>query len=140
MQLRFLLVTGPSCKPATVMFGPGLNVIYGGSNTGKSHVLRLIDYTLGARDPPEPITEQAGYDLVHVGLVLDDGSEKTIVRALQGGHVKILDGLVQHRPAATEGISVSAQHSAKLSLSKLLLEQLGAGGGTGSNRRIGEDP
>jgi hypothetical protein len=98
MQLRFLLVTGSSCEPATVEFGPGLNVIYGGSNTGKSHVLRLIDYTLGARDPPEPITEQAGYDLVHLGLILDDGSKKTIVRALQGGNIKVIDGLVQHRP------------------------------------------
>jgi AAA domain len=128
MQLRFLLITGPSCEPATVDFGPGLNVIYGGSNTGKSHVLRLIDYTLGARDPPEPITEQAGYDLVHVGLVLDDGSEKTIVRALQGGNVKVIDGLVQHRPGPVEGVAVSAQHSAKSSLSKMLLKELSAEG------------
>jgi hypothetical protein len=128
VQLRFLLVTGPNCEPATVNFGPGLNVIYGGSNTGKSHVLRLIDYTLGARDPPEPIVEQAEYDLVHVGLVLDDGSKKTIVRALQGGNLKVVDGLVHHRPAQREGVSLSARHSAKSSLSKMLLEQLGAGG------------
>ncbi len=74
MQLRFLLITGPASESAAVDFGPGLNVIYGGSNTGKSHVLRLIDYTLGAKDPPEPIPEQAGYDLVHLGLTLDNGS------------------------------------------------------------------
>ena len=128
MQLRFLLVTGPNCEPATVSFGPGLNVIYGGSNTGKSHVLRLIDFTLGARDLPEPIAEQAGYDLVHVGLVLNDGSKKTIVRALQGGNVKVIDGLVQHRPGSGREFSVSAQHSAKSSLSKMLLGELGAGG------------
>lgn len=134
MQLRFLLVTGPKSTPATVEFGPGLNVIYGGSNTGKSHILRLIDYVTGARLPPEPIIEQAEYDLVHLGLVLDDAREKTLVRALQGGDIKVIDGLVRRRPLTSEGIQVSANHGAKVSLSKLLLAQLGA-----SNARIRTD-
>ena len=134
MQLRFLLVTGPKSTPAAVEFGPGLNVIYGGSNTGKSHILRLIDYVMGARLPPEPIIEQAEYDLVHLGLVLDDAREKTLVRALQGGDIRVIDGLVRRRPLASEGIQVSANHGAKVSLSKLLLAQLGA-----SNARIRTD-
>jgi DNA repair ATPase RecN len=124
MQLRFLLITGPSSQPAIVRFGPGLNVIYGGSNTGKSHILRMIDYVLGAKSPPEPIIEQAGYDLAHLGLVLDDGTEKTLVRALQGGDVRVLDGLIETRPSQSEGVSVSARHASKASLSKLLLNQL----------------
>jgi hypothetical protein len=126
MQLRFLQLTGPRVEPAVVDFGPGLNVIYGGSNTGKSHILRLIDYVLGARLPVEPVPEQAGYDIAHLGIVLDDGVEHTLIRALQGGDIKILDGLVRHRPNADEGQSVSAKHSAKSSLSKKLLAQLGA--------------
>jgi len=64
MQLRFLIISGPQSRPAVVDFVAGLNVIYGGSNTGKSHILRMIDYVLGARNPPEPIVEQAEYDLV----------------------------------------------------------------------------
>lgn len=72
MQLRFLIVSGPKSPPAVVEFGPGLNVIYGGSNTGKSHILRLIDFMLGAKTPPEPVKEQAEYDLVHLGVVLHD--------------------------------------------------------------------
>ena len=126
MQLRFLLISGPEVKPAIVRFGPGLNVIYGGSNTGKSHILRMVDYALGARTPPEPIVEQAGYDLVHLGLALDDGTEQTLVRALQGGDVRDLPGLVEARPSQSQGISVSARHGTKSSLSKLLLAQLGA--------------
>ena len=126
MQLRFLLVTGPNSQPALVEFGPGLNVIYGGSNTGKSHVLRLIDFVLGARQPPEPIAEQAEYDLAHLGVVLDDGTKRTLVRALQGGNISVLDGLVHERPAPTQRMSVSAQHGAQASLSKVLLAQVGA--------------
>jgi len=128
MQLRFLLATGPGRQPAELEFGPGLNVIYGGSNTGKSHVLRLIDYGLGASTPVEPIPEQVGYDLLHLGVVLDSGEERTLVRALQGGDIRILDGLQWHRPSPTEGVAVAAKHSAKTSLSKLLLAALGAEG------------
>jgi hypothetical protein len=126
MQLRFLLITGPNSKPASVDFGPGLNVIYGGSNTGKSHISRLIDFVLGAKNPPEPIVEQAGYDLAHLGVTLDDGTEKTLVRALQGGNIKVIDGLVRTRPTPEQGISISAQHGSQNSLSRMLLAQVGA--------------
>ena len=128
MQLRFLHVSGPNADPANVDFGPGLNVIHGPSNTGKSHILRLIDYALGARNPPEPIAEQALYDLVHLGVAMDDGSEKTLVRALQGGEIKVIEGLVKARPESKQGVAVSARHGARASLSKMLLEQLGAPG------------
>jgi hypothetical protein len=126
MQLRFLIISGPQSKPAVVDFMAGLNVVYGGSNTGKSHILRMIDYVLGARNPPEPIVEQAEYDLVHLGIVFDDGSEKTLVRALKGGDIRIIDGLFRGRPDQKQGTSVSARHSANVSLSKILLAQLGA--------------
>ena len=126
MQLRFLIISGPQSKPAVVDFVAGLNVIYGGSNTGKSHILRMIDYVLGARNPPEPIVEQAEYDLAHLGIVFDDGSEKTLVRALKGGDIQVIDGLFRGRPDQKQGTSVSARHGANVSLSKILLAQLGA--------------
>jgi hypothetical protein len=128
MQLRFLHVSGPGTEPANVDFVAGLNVINGPSNTGKSHVLRLIDYVLGAQNPPEAIAEQALYDLVHLGVAMNDGSEKTLVRALRGGEIKIFEGLVKGRPDPKQGIAVSARHGTKASLSKILLDQLGAGG------------
>jgi len=134
MQLRFLLISGPKDASAVIDFGPGLNVIYGGSNTGKSHILRLIDFVLGARAPPEPIVEQAEFDLAHLGVVLDDGSEKTFVRALQGGHIRVLDGHFRGRPEQSQGALASAQHSAANSLSRMLLGQLGV-----SNARIRTD-
>ncbi|WIM10140.1 hypothetical protein [Enhydrobacter sp.] len=136
MQLRFLHITGPDAEPATVDFAAGLNVINGPSNTGKSYILRMIDYLLGARDAPEPINEQALYDLAHLGVVLDDGTEKTIIRALAGGEIRLLDGLTKDRPAAKQGEAMSARHNAKSSLSKFLLGHLPAGNVAANNARI----
>jgi DNA repair ATPase RecN len=110
MQLRFLIISGPQSKPAVVDFVAGLNVIYGGSNTGKSHILRVIDFVLGSGRPLEPIVEQAEYDLAHLGIVFDDGSEKTLFRALKGGDIRIIDGLFRGRPDQKQGVSVSARH------------------------------
>ena len=43
-RLRFLGFFGPQKQPSTVTFGPGLNVIYGASNTGKSFIVEAIDF------------------------------------------------------------------------------------------------
>ena len=137
MQLRFLHVSGPKRRSGDGRFRSGLNVINGPSNTGKSHILRLIDYVLGAQDAPEPIAEQALYDLVHLGVAMDDGSEKTFVRALQGGEIRIIDGLIKARPEPKQGIAVSARHG-RSSLSKILLEQLGAAGTRIQTRAAGD--
>jgi DNA repair ATPase RecN len=44
-----LIVVGRR-KNYTVNFNPGVNIIYGDSNTGKSTVVNLIDYLLGAKN------------------------------------------------------------------------------------------
>lgn len=136
MQLRFLHISGPDVDPATVDFRAGLNVINGPSNTGKSYIIRLIDYVLGAREAPEPIAEQALHDLAHLGIVLDDGTEKTLVRALAGGEIRVIDGLIKDRPAEKQGIALAARHGSKTSLSKYLLEQMNVGNISASNARL----
>lgn len=127
MQLRFLRITGPEVPPAEINFGPGLNVIYGGSNTGKSHIMRLVDFVLGAGRPPEPISEQARYNLAHLGVVMADGEEKTFVRALAGGNIRVLDGLRREPPTAKEGEPLSAKHGAN-SVSMYLLADMNSAG------------
>lgn len=128
MQFQFLAVTGPDVPPALLEFGPGLNVVHGGSNTGKSYVLRMFDFLLGASSPPEPISEQALYDFAHLGIILDDGTRKTIIRALQGGEVRVVDGHVRERDQVSKGLVLSPKHGAKNSLSKYLLGSLGVEG------------
>jgi len=128
VQIRFLLLTGPSAEPAEVSFGPGLNVIYGGSNTGKTHILRLLNFALGSSTVPEPVSEQADYDMAHLGITFGEGQDYTIVRALQGGDAKLLKGLTRNKPRAEDGENLSVRHGAKKSLSKFLLRMIGAEG------------
>jgi AAA15 family ATPase/GTPase len=69
-RLRFLGFFGPEKAPATVAFGPGLNVLYGASNTGKSFIVEAIDFMLGGKPPLRDIPERVGYDLVLLGWKL----------------------------------------------------------------------
>jgi hypothetical protein len=128
MQIAFLLITGPAVEPAVIKFSSGLNIVNGPSNTGKSHILRLIDFALGAKESPEPPPEQLGYDMVHLGVRFSGVDEKTIVRPLQGGEIVVLDGLQNVRPQENDGEVFSAQHRSHKSISKYLLEKIGAKG------------
>jgi AAA15 family ATPase/GTPase len=48
LHLCHLIAVGRKKEPARLDFARGLNVIYGAANTGKTHVLHLIDFALGA--------------------------------------------------------------------------------------------
>jgi hypothetical protein len=122
----------------TVVYRP-TNSIKPEPRNARTHSKKQVaEIAAFAQNPPEPIAEQDLYDLVHLGVVMDDGSEKTLVRALQGGEVRIIDGLVKARPEPKQGIAVSARHGAKTSLSKTLLEQLGASSARIRTRAAGD--
>ena len=42
-QLRKLQITGPDVAVAEIDFGPGLNVVSGASDTGKSYLVETVD-------------------------------------------------------------------------------------------------
>ncbi|AXQ31059.1 hypothetical protein D0B54_21300 [Solimonas sp. K1W22B-7] len=99
-RLRFLGFFGLQKKPATVTFGPGLNVIYGASNTGKSFIVEAIDFMLGGKPPLRDIPERVGYDLVLLGLETIDGESFTLWRSVDGGGFRLYEGLHETPPAA----------------------------------------
>ena len=66
MQLRELRVTGTGKQNAVIKFAPGGNVIAGVSNSGKSYMLRCMDFVLGAEEMNKKIDEAAGYELVYL--------------------------------------------------------------------------
>ncbi|MBB3658395.1 DNA repair ATPase RecN [Rhizobium sp. BK650] len=49
-RIAEIRLTGTGQTDALVRFKPGPNVITGDSDTGKSYLLRLVDYVLGAEE------------------------------------------------------------------------------------------
>jgi len=113
-HLMFLGFFGPQKEAATVAFGPGLNVLYGASNTGKSFIVEAIDFMLGGKPPLRDIPERVGYDLVLLGLENLNGEAFTLWRSMDGGGFRLYEGL--HRtPPSTDIPSkqLDEQHSEK---------------------------
>jgi hypothetical protein len=111
-RLCFLGFFGPQKQAATVKFGPGMNVIYGASNTGKSFIVETIDFMLGGKPPLRDIPERVGYDLVLLGLETLDGKSFTLWRSMDGGGFRLYEGLQQAPPATDVPYKLlSEQHS-----------------------------
>ena len=130
-RLRFLGFFGPQKQPASVAFGPGLNVLYGASNAGKSFIVEAIDFMLGGGQPLRDIPERVGYDLVLLGIEAFDGQTFTVWRSMDGGGFKLFEGLHETPPASDVQHKVlGEQHSDKneVNLSWFLLGLCGLAG------------
>ena len=126
LRLRHLSFHGPDRLPAMVEFGPGLNVIYGASETGKSFVVEAIDFMLGGKPPLRGIEQRDGYDRVLLGVETVSGEQFTLQRSAEGGAFKMHPGLHLTPPAdSAETRELADQHSDKgpNNLSTFLLER-----------------
>lgn len=91
MQLREVRLTGDGVEDAFVTFAPGGNVIAGDSDTGKSYILRCIDFVLGAEEMTKIIDEAKPYETVLLELENSDGAFLTLERHLSGGDVTVYE-------------------------------------------------
>jgi len=77
-----LVVSGVGQPSAEVRFHPQLTFITGLSNTGKSHILKCIDFAVGGPPPAMDFPEAAGY--TRVQLEFDsDGTTHSVARDLE---------------------------------------------------------
>lgn len=78
LKINYLILVGIN-KNYVVPFDSGLNIIYGDSDTGKSSILNLINYCLGASqlDTYEEIESKGKYCLLDLNLL---GTRYTIKR------------------------------------------------------------
>ena len=130
LQLRFIRFLGPDKEPAEFTFTPGLNILWGSSDTGKTFLVEAIDFMLGAGDPLKDIPERVGYDRILLGLTAS-GKDYTIHRSIDGGAFNRFDGLHMDVPGDPRaGKTLSAGHSSKNynNLSNWLLQELGLDG------------
>jgi len=77
--IKQVAATGKGKKDATMVFTKGLNIVYGLSDTGKTCVLKCIDFLFGNTSPP--FDESTGYAAVKM-VVVTPGGQITFERKL----------------------------------------------------------
>nr|WP_319514383.1 AAA family ATPase [uncultured Cohaesibacter sp.] len=113
-QIRAISFHGQNKEPAIVTFGPGLNVIHGASNTGKSFIVEAIDFMLGGKGPLPDIPERVGYDRVLLSIENITTSEIfSLLRSHEGGAFRLFDGYYAERLPIGEGVILAETHSDK---------------------------
>ncbi len=84
--IRKIFLTGSGVEPSGIDLTPGLNIIHGPSETGKSYVVKCIKFMYGKEDAEIDIT--FGFDTVH--MILDvDGEPLTLVRKLDEKKISV---------------------------------------------------
>lgn len=104
IRLNRLFFTGPALPVAWLDLFPGLNIVYGGSNAGKSFTLKAIDFMLGADSLKMPKQGQH-YTHLYLWVTLADGSKNTLSRSTSGGDIALFERHVDER---SNGVSKEA--------------------------------
>lgn len=130
ITLTELECLGEGRPNAAIEFRAGLNIVSGASNTGKTFIFRLIDFLLGASDPPPAIPEARGYR--RATLTIETATEGTcnLTRALAGGDVRLDVSARQPNDPVPASRVLGAKHVTgdTNTLSAFLLSQVGLRG------------
>ena len=127
LQLGGVAFLGPGRESASIAFGPGVNVICGASETGKSFIVEVIDFMLGGRRPLRDIPERARFDRIRMPIVCADWPTLGLERSTEGGNFLVYDEELLEGVPTTQSRTLRQQHSAsrKDTLSHVLLERVG---------------
>ena len=126
-ELRF---RGKDIEDAIVRFAPGLSVVAGPSNTGKSLIRAAINFVFGSSEPMTTVDESKAYQTIFVQLRTSDGNPVTFERAWGGGDIRQYNVAASNITPNTPGIGLSARHSAdnQENISAVLLTLAGFSG------------
>ncbi len=102
-QLKF---TGKGDKEALLNFAPGLSLIYGASNTGKSFAVKALDFMLGGQKELPLIKEREPYNRLWLDVAFSPDHKVSLERAIVGGAFKLHEGDHAAR-------TLAAKHDAK---------------------------
>ena len=119
-QLKF---TGKDDKEALLNFAPGLSLIYGASNTGKSFAVKALDFMLGGQKELPNIKEREPYNRLWLDVAFSADLKVSLERAIVGGAFKLHEG---EQAARTLAARYDAKNPANIST--FLLAQMDAGG------------
>ncbi|MCM1007951.1 MAG: AAA family ATPase [Ruminococcus flavefaciens] len=85
-----ITATGSGVHDSTITFEKGVNIIYGPSDTGKSYIMKCIDFMFCCDGAPFTRAD-TGYDAIAICFENDDGEKITVKR-------KIVDGTKNGEP------------------------------------------
>ncbi|MBM9487461.1 hypothetical protein JBE38_16130 [Pseudomonas sp. ICBG1301] len=85
LQLRKIVLRGEGVQDASITFFPGGNIVAGESDTGKSYLLRCLDYIFGADEMKKRIPAADPYSKLFVQFENKEGDFLTLERHLSGG-------------------------------------------------------
>lgn len=122
LQLRRITFSGPKDE-ADLEFLPGVNVICGASDTGKSFLAESVDFMLGGSRLKE-IPERTKYSQIALDLAISDGEDWRVRRATSGGDFKLIN-LDSGDDAEAGTLRQSHAHDKIDNLSGFLLEKIG---------------
>ena len=128
LTIAHLAFSGPSAEVVDLKFTPGLNLIFGASNTGKSFAYKAIDYAIGASRPLPDIEQRRPYDRLWLGFT--SGSEaQTIARAIAGGGCQLYPGLLRAADNSTPRMLAQRNDpNDQNNVSQFLLNEIGLAG------------
>lgn len=121
-----LRITGSGREQANIKFAPGLNLVVGASDTGKTFIFECLDFMLGAKDGLRRLPQSAGYDNVFLSVEPSEGRPFSLRRSFDGGDFE----LKEKTTASNSGKKLSAKHGLdpNRSLSAYLLRCVGLEG------------
>ena len=127
LLLRYLAFFGPDKPPADLSFAPGVNVICGASETGKSFIVESIDFMLGQEKPVRDIPERDGYDRIRLAIESTGWPPLTLNRSVEGGNFWAFEELLTDGSPQLDPKTLKWKHSAARqdTLSYALLERTG---------------
>ncbi len=125
--LKKLVYTSPDNserKPAVIDFLPGLNVISGPSDTGKTLIFECLNFVLGSGSKPKQPPEARGYTNLFL-TVSAGGSVFTLERSILSDDIRIYKAAFDDITENTAQEIVSSHAIAPQNISKYLLDILG---------------
>jgi len=127
LRIGGLAFLGPRREPARIEFRPGVNVICGASETGKSFIVEAIDFMLGSRKPLRDIPERVGFDRIRMPVACAGWPPLGLERSTEGGHFAVYEEELLEAAPRTARRTLRQQHSAARedTLSHALLERIG---------------
>lgn len=128
ITIRHLAFTGPQIETVRLEFGPGLNIVYGASDTGKSFTAKALNFMMAGTSKLPQTDEVKRYAAIWLGLTLPGRGDVTFYRSIRGGDFRMYDGLVDSEIGPATSLSGSAEFGSTETVSHVLLDAIGWSG------------